>query len=108
MRIGGAPWHLGFLLLLSFVESFALNQLIAIKPVDKQTYLISCFLHPEFSARELETNKLLMLIGQYDLRNSLALSEKFSLAFPSYLKEEGKGLVLRMVGCWSQEVLSVR
>lgn len=49
-----------------------------------------------------------MFIWQYDLRNILALSETFSLAFPCYLKEEGKGPVLRMVGCWSREVLSVR
>lgn len=57
---------------------------------------------PPQPPREIETNEL--LIWQYDLRNIFALSEKFL----SYLKEEGKGLVLRMAGYWSQEVLNVR
>ena len=36
------------------------------------------------------------------------LSGELSLAFLSYLKEEGKGPVLRTAGCWSQEVSNVR
>lgn len=50
----------------------------------------------------------LICIWQLNLRNSSALHEKFALAFLSYLKEEGKGPVLRMAGYRSQEVLNVR
>lgn len=49
-----------------------------------------------------------MLIWQYHLRSIFAFSEKVCWVFPSYLKEGGKGPVLRMVGYWSQEVLNVR
>lgn len=88
-----------FLLLLPFYNPSA------IKPTKWQTNLPTCYFPSQVclpTPREIETNEL--LIWQYDLRNIFALSEKFL----SYLKEEGKGLVLRMAGYWSQEVLNVR
>lgn len=83
----------------NFVILLQLNNQLTNKPA-QLLFPFQGFFPPHPS--EIETNEL--LIWQYDLRNIFALSEKFL----SYLKEEGKGLVLRMAGYWSQEVLNVR
>lgn len=80
----------------------------AVRSTNWQINLLNCYFPSQgfffffFFAEEIETNEL--LIWQYDLRNIFALSEMFI----SYLKEEGKGLVLRMAGYWNQEVLNVQ
>ena len=91
------------LLLSPFLQILlALNQ-----TTDRQTHPTAIF-PQDFPAWELEISELLMLIWQYDLRNTFASSEKVCLGFLSYLMGGGKGPALRMAGCWSQEVLNVR